>query len=72
MSDVSCEVKEVLCSLSEYNGWSKEVRLVSWNGKKDVVDIRSWNEETGKCGKGITLSIDEAIQLRDTLNEMDL
>lgn len=55
------EIKEHLCDLSDPNekGWRKEVNIISWNGGEDKYDIRSWNEDHTKCGKGISLSYDE-------------
>jgi len=54
------------------SGWSKELNLVSWNGREPKYDIRDWAPDHNKMGKGITLTADEIILLRDLLNEMDL
>lgn len=48
---------------SEGDTWQKEVNLVSWNGGVPKVDIRDWDEEHERCGKGITLSDTEAREL---------
>lgn len=47
----------------EGDTWQKEVNLVSWNGGIPKVDIRDWDEEHERCGKGITLSDTEAREL---------
>ena len=40
--------------------WTKEVNLVSWNGREPKVDIREWNADHTKMSKGITFTDDEA------------
>jgi hypothetical protein len=51
---------------------NKEVNLISWNGRKEKIDIRGWDDAHTKCGKGIALSFEEAKSLRDILNGMEL
>jgi hypothetical protein len=34
--------------------------------------LREWSPEHEKMGKGVTLSKEDLIKLRDTLNKMDL
>ncbi len=51
--------------------WIKEVNFVSWNGRKEKIDIRGWNDTHTECTKGITLSVDEVKALRSILNEME-
>ena len=53
-------------------GWTTEVNLVSWNDRAPKYDIREWSPDHQKMGKGVTLSPDEVILLRDLLNEVDL
>lgn len=45
------------------DGWTKEVNLVSWNGNPAKIDIRDWDEDHERCGKGITLTKAEAQEL---------
>ncbi|HOJ11392.1 MAG TPA: PC4/YdbC family ssDNA-binding protein [Clostridiales bacterium] len=52
-------------------GWKKEVSIVSWNERKPKLDIRDWDENHEKMGKGITLSREEALELKEILNNMD-
>ena len=40
-------------------GWTKELNLISWNGREPKYDIRDWAPEHAKMGKGITLSEEE-------------
>lgn len=67
MSDFTYEVIERIATLSENNDWSKELRLVSFNGRPPRLDIREWNESEGRMSKGIGLTDDEAKKLYDAL-----
>ena len=49
------------------NGWSKEVNIVSWNGRTAKVDIREWDPDHIRMAKGITLFEEEAEKLTRAL-----
>ena len=51
-------------------GYTKEINLISWNGDDPKYDIRNWHPGREKCGKGITLTKDEAIALMNALWEV--
>lgn len=69
MSEIKYEIIEQLGVLSESEkGWKKELNLISWNGREPKYDLRDWSENHEKMGKGITLSEEEAIKLRNILN----
>jgi hypothetical protein len=53
-------------------GWTKELNLVSWNERQAKYDIRDWSPDHSKMGKGITLTKDELVQLKELLNNMEL
>lgn len=73
MAEIKYEIKETLGVLSENNkGWSKELNLISWNDREAKFDIRDWAPEHEKMGKGVTLSKDELIKLKEILNDIDL
>jgi len=73
MADIKYEITETLGVLSESaKGWKTELNLISWNDKEAKYDIRDWDSEHKKMGKGITLSNEELIKLRDILNSMEL
>lgn len=73
MADIKYEINEKLGVLSESSkGWTKELNLISWNGREAKYDIRDWAPEYEKMGKGVTLSAEELKKLRDILNEMSL
>lgn len=69
MEKIKYEIVEHLGVLSESEkGWKKELNLISWNQREPKYDIRDWSENHEKMGKGITLSNDEAMKLRNILN----
>ena len=73
MAEFKYEIVKELGVISEgARGWTKELNLVSWNDKPPKYDIRDWAPDRAKMGKGITISADEVILLRDLLNELDL
>lgn len=73
MADIKFEIEKELGIISESSkGWTKEINLISWNGKEAKYDIRDWAPEHEKMGKGITLSVEEVKKLKELLNSMDL
>ena len=51
------------------SGYTKEINLISWNGREPKYDIRSFSPNREKCGKGITLNADEAAALLEALQK---
>lgn len=73
MAEIKYEIKETIGQISENSkGWSKELNLISWNDREAKFDLRDWAPEHSKMGKGVTLSKEELIKLRDLLNSMKL
>ena len=73
MADIKYEIEKELGVISESSkGWRKELNLISWNGREAKYDLREWNLEHEKMGKGITLTIDELKSLKELLNNMDI
>lgn len=67
------EITDEIEVLSEgAGGWQKELNMVSWNQREPKYDIRDWNQDHERCRKGITLTTDELVALRDALNSLDL
>lgn len=70
---IKYEIKESFGILSESEkGWRKELRSISWNDRDPKYDIREWAPDGEKMGKGVTLSKEELMKLKDILNKMDL
>ena len=62
-------VKEIAVLSTGDSGYTKEINLISWNGKEPKYDIRSFSPNREKCGKGITLYADEAAALLKALQK---
>ncbi len=73
MAEIKYEIIKTIGSISENNkGWSKELNLISWNEREAKYDLRDWDPEHKKMTKGVTLSKEELIKLKEILNEMEL
>lgn len=48
-------------------GWNLELNRISWNGNAPKYDIRTWNEDHTKMGKGVTLTEEDIRQLKALL-----
>ncbi|WP_128893859.1 YdbC family protein [Longirhabdus pacifica] len=71
MGDIKFNIDQSLGILSESaKGWTKELNLVSWNGKEAKFDIRDWSPDHDKMGKGITFTKEELQNLKKILDEM--
>ena len=62
-------VKEIAVLSTGDSGYTKEINLISWNGKGPQYDIRRFSPDREKCGKGITLNADEAAALLKALQK---
>ena len=73
MAEIKYEIKEELGVISESTrGWAKELNLISWNDREPKYDLREWDPEHEKMGKGLTLNAEEVKKLRDILNNLDI
>lgn len=73
MADIKFDITREFGILSEGSrGWKKEINLVSWNDRKPKIDIRDWDEDRVKMGKGITLNKAELLKLKEILNSIDV
>ena len=68
MADIKFEIKKSIGVISESaKGWTKELNLVSWNGAAPKYDIRDWDPEHEKMGKGVTLTEEEMMKLKERI-----
>jgi hypothetical protein len=73
MPEFSYEIKKHIGVISEGSGgWTRELNLISWNGKEPKFDIRDWGPEHEKMGKGITLSAKDVKALQALFSTVDL
>ncbi len=69
MAELKFEITERVGVLSENaKGWTKELNKVSWNEREPKYDLREWNPDHSRMGKGITLTDEEVETLKAILN----
>lgn len=72
MPEIKYEIVEKIAVLSTTEkGWSKELNLVSWNEREPKFDLRDWNEEHDKMGKGVTLTKEELEKLKEAIEKIE-
>jgi hypothetical protein len=72
MSEIKYEIIKKIGVLSNSDsGWAKELNLISWNEREPKYDIRDWSPEGEKMGKGVTLSKEELMALKELLNTIE-
>ena len=73
MTDIKFEIVKHYGVISTGNGnWTKELNMVSWNGRDPKLDVRDWAPGHEKMGKGITLTTEEAAKLAELLGNANL
>ncbi len=65
-------VKNIATLSTEKSGWTKELNLVSYNGAEPKYDLRSWDPDHEKMGKGVTFTKEEMAILKDAIDELEL
>lgn len=69
MAELKFEITERIGVLSENaKCWTKELNKVSWNEREPKYDLREWNPDHSRMGKGITLTDEEVETLKAILN----
>ncbi len=73
MSEIKYEIVKKIGVLSKSaSGWAKELNLMSWNDRDAKYDIREWSPDREKMGKGVNLSREELLALKELLNNIEL
>lgn len=73
MSEIKFEIIKNIGVISESpKGWTKELNLISWNEREPKYDIRDWSPDHDKMGKGVTLSSEEIVALKELLKDKEL
>ena len=52
-------------------GWTKELNLISWNGREAKYDIREWSPDRSRMGKGITFTKEELAALLPLIEKLE-
>jgi len=72
MSEIKFEILKKVGVLSKSTkGWTKELNLISWNDRDAKYDIRDWAPDGQTMGKGVTLSREELLALKELLNQIE-
>ena len=70
--ELKCEILETLIEFSSEGKFHKELNLVKWGDHEPKYDLRGWNEDRSQMSKGITLTKDELIILKNELGGFNL
>ena len=73
MAEFKYEIVKSIATLSSAaNGWQRQLNLISWNDRDPKYDIRDWAPDGSKMGKGISLTAEELMTLKEILEDLDL
>ena len=73
MAVVNYSIYKVLGTLSENkDGMKKQLTCTSWGRYNPKFDIRAWDEDYVQMTKGVTLTLEEILELKEILNSVDL
>lgn len=64
--------KHIGCLSKPDNGWTKELNYISWDDREPVYDIRTWNADHTKYGRGVTLTVRQMSALKSLLGGIDM
>lgn len=68
MTEIKYEIIKNIAILStSASGWRKELNLISWNDREPKYDLRDWSADHSKMGKGVTLTKEELLALKEFL-----
>lgn len=71
-NEVTFEVVEHIAVLNTNNkGWTTELNRVSWNGKPAKYEIRDWNPDHTRGGKGLTFEPQVWENLKQIIKQMN-
>lgn len=72
MSDLKYSIIETLIVFPAEGKYHKELNLIEWGNNKAKYDIRGWNDDRSEMIKGITLSEEELLTLKEGLGGFTL
>ena len=73
MAELKFEITEHIGGIGENaRGWSRELNMVSWNDREPKYDLRDWSPDHSKMGKGLTMTADELVALKEILDGLGL
>jgi hypothetical protein len=67
-TEIKFEIVKTVGTISEGSkGWKKELNIIKWNDRDPKYDLRDWAPDRTKMGKGITLTKEEVVKLKELL-----
>ena len=71
MPEIKYEITENLGVISETSrGWTREVNMISWNGREPKIDVRDWSPDHTKMSKGLTFTKEELVELTKIVSKL--
>jgi len=61
-------IEEIAVLHESQAGWTKELNIISWNGDEPKYDVRWWNPDKTRLGKGFTFTEEELGKLKSIIN----
>ena len=61
--------REIAVLSENTSGWRLELNEAAWNGAAPKLELRRWGPGHDKCGKGVTLTREEATKLLAALGK---
>ena len=67
--DFKWEIVKHIATIGEPNasGWIMELNIIKWGHASPKLDLRQWNEDHTRCGKGVTFTQEQFAALREVL-----
>ena len=73
MADVKCEILDTLLEFPDDGSrYHKELNLIQWGRNPPKYDLRGWTKDRDEMTKGITLTREELLFLKDQLPAIKL
>lgn len=72
MADLKCGIIKELIVFPAEGKYHKELNLIEWGSNKAKYDLRGWTEDRSEMTKGITLTKEELILLKEKLGGIKL
>lgn len=72
MADLKYNIIETLIVFPAEGKYHKELNLIEWGNNKAKYDLRGWNDDWSEMTKGITLTKEELLLLKEKLGGIEL
>ena len=73
MANLSFEIQKSFGVLSKNDKeWQKEINIVRWHENRPKLDIRDWDSEHKKMGRGITFTPEEVEKAIEVFKSIDV